>query len=395
MLLNKRVVEIQDKAYSLWKKYGKKGTLEIATGVGKTFIALKAISESSPGSKVLFLAERERREHTLNEEIVKYDSVHKTNLLTDYTITFMCYQSAYKLKNTEWDLVIGDEIHECGMEYTKFFHNNKYKALMCLTATATNNSKYEVNNLEYNKKQFIHKFIAPILFTYTLSEGLKDGVVRKSKIYVIKHKLDSVEKNIEVSSKFKTTEKEYYTYWKKKLEEIEDARIKREIELNDYSGYTNKEKYERQRIFKIRANFLYNLPSKKKTVNNLIKNLKGKTLIFANSIKLLQSITPYTITGKEKNVSDITNAFNNGETDVMASFKVLQQGENLPVLDNVIIASYYSNHGQTIQRIGRLRRNDSEGNIFIIVTEHTQEEEWFDKIKESLEAYEFVKVPTR
>ena len=42
--------------------------------------------------------------------------------------------------------------------------------------------------------------------------------------------------------------------------------------------------------------------------------------------------------------------------------------------------SYYSSSKDFIQRTGRLRENGEIGNVFLILTLNTQEEEWFSKI---------------
>lgn len=57
MTINKKREEIQEKAYQEWLNNNKKGTVEIITGLGKTFIAFKAMLSMPFKSNCLFLAE--------------------------------------------------------------------------------------------------------------------------------------------------------------------------------------------------------------------------------------------------------------------------------------------------------------------------------------------------
>jgi len=77
--------------------------------------------------------------------------------------------------------------------------------------------------------------------------------------------------------------------------------------------------------------------------------------------------------------------FDKGEIKNIASFKKLKQGANLSNLDNIIITSYYSSTKDLIQRIGRLRKAGKRvGNVIILVTKGTKEEDWFLKMFVSL-----------
>lgn len=49
--------EIQNQAFGAWLDNGKIGTVEIITGLGKTFIAFKGILSMPANSNCLFLAE--------------------------------------------------------------------------------------------------------------------------------------------------------------------------------------------------------------------------------------------------------------------------------------------------------------------------------------------------
>ena len=58
-------------------------------------------------------------------------------------VEILCYQSAYKLQNQHYDIVVCDEIHlGLSPEYRKFFDNNTYDSLICMTATLPEEPEY-------------------------------------------------------------------------------------------------------------------------------------------------------------------------------------------------------------------------------------------------------------
>lgn len=93
--------QIQKEALEAWIKADCIGTLEIITGLGKTKIALDAIALEPKKAKILFLAETTQREKDLKADMKKFKCKHE--------VEFACYQSAYKWKDLEYDLVIADK----------------------------------------------------------------------------------------------------------------------------------------------------------------------------------------------------------------------------------------------------------------------------------------------
>jgi superfamily II DNA or RNA helicase len=101
---------VQKEALAAWIAAGKKGTGIIITGLGKTFISLNALYTFPKGSKVVFLAETTQRELDLNMDIIKYNKIYDRNVKEDYQFEFMCYQTAYKLENNHYNLIIADRV---------------------------------------------------------------------------------------------------------------------------------------------------------------------------------------------------------------------------------------------------------------------------------------------
>lgn len=380
-MLDSKRGEIQDSAVATWDKAGRKGTINLSTGIGKTFCFIKATRLLPKGSSILFLAETSQREFDLEKDIKFFHDIYGYDLKSSHSLTFMCYQSSYKLTGTEWDLVCADEIHmSLTPQYIKFYENNKYKYILGLSATVDRSTKYEIDGEEISKGLWIDEH-APVIFKYNLNQAVQDGTTKKLRIFIINHALDSLNKTIKAGTKqasFMTTEKDNYDYW--------DNQFKKALFLPDGQVKT----FKIRTTSAARAKVLYTLPSKVAAVQKLMAELHGKTLVFGNSIDTLELVTPHVISNKktDKQNAELRQWFDDGVIDSIGSFKMLKQGANLKDLDNTILMSYYSKELDMIQAIGRQRVSDSIGNIFIYVTAGTQEVKWYKKAMENINNYE-------
>src|ERR1017187_71657 len=185
---------IQQKALDSWKLNKGIGTCEIATGVGKTKIALDAIlavkdrlytDDPNKVLKCLIIVPTE----VIRDEVFPTE-FEKWNMLEIMTnnCEISCIQTVYKYVDKYYDLIIVDEIHRVlpkekdEYEYYKFFEQNKFRYILGLSATI---DKEQISNL--NK-------IAPVCFKYSLQEALNDGIISEFKIYNIEVLLTEEEK---------------------------------------------------------------------------------------------------------------------------------------------------------------------------------------------------------
>ena len=359
--------EVQEEALEAWIKTGRNGTVACITGLGKTRIAMEAIKTFPKSSKILFLAEVKDREIELLKELKKWKVTHK--------VDFLCYQSAYKLSKGTYDFVIYDEIHEMlTTAYSKFFYNNTIKHSIGLSATIDKRA-WANEVLEITKGDMLDE-ICPICYTYTLDDGQVDGTSRKLNVHIIRHTLDSVSKNITAGSKakpFKQTEWANYQYWSGKVGQA--MNMPDSVKQLKIIAASN-----------ARAKVLYNLPSKIVACKKLVKALKKPTILFGNSLEALKKVTPNVVDGYNTDDQNkaIRKKFDDGKVNIIGSFKKLKQGANLNNLANCIIMSYYSKPGHIIQQVGRLRNDGTLGNVYIFLTEDTQEEKWFATMFESV-----------
>tara|TARA_R110001592_G_scaffold124249_1_gene332979 strand:+ start:1478 stop:2626 length:1149 start_codon:yes stop_codon:yes gene_type:complete len=360
--------KIQDKALVSWINKGRKGTLELITGIGKTKIAMEAVKTYPADAKILFLAEQTDRELELRNEMEKWS--------VDHDIDFACYQSAYKWLGTEWDLVIADEIHDSlTKEYSKFYNNNSFKDIIGLSATV--DRKAIVDEDEQIIKGHLLDKIAPVCYTYGIDKGQIDGTSRKLDVYVINHKLDTESVTIVSGTKVKPIMRTEFSAYQYKDNQFKYALYAPE----------SRRKYLIRNSSASRAKLLYELPSKMEAAKKLTEAMEGKSIIFGNSIDILLKITPNVVSSRntDKKNLKIREEFDKGDINLIGSFKKLKQGANLVGLDNCIIHSYYSKSKDLIQRIGRMRNNGEIGRVFIFVTYGTQEVKWYNMMFEGLE----------
>jgi superfamily II DNA or RNA helicase len=380
---------LQDQASQSWISSGGKGSLELATGVGKTFSSIKCVYKALDsswiklGDKVLFLAETQVREQTILDDIKKFNTIYGKNLSKDFHVEFACYQSAYKWTGLHYNVVIADECHmSLSAEYSKFYFNNTYDYIVGLSATI-DRSTVVTEEPFVNKGMLLDK-IAPVCFSYNAKQARLDGILPPIEVYVIKHRLDGIHKTILSGTKdkpFYQTELDAYNY--------RDKQFKQALFMQG-----PKKDFAIQNSSRARAKILYELPSKIDECKLLLDNLKLRTLVFANSLDALHKITPYVIASKDakgktltkQNNQDMIDDFGLGKIDTLGSFKMLEQGVNLPELDALIIHSYYSKTLGIVQRTGRLRfREDFTGIVIIFVTEGTQEVTWYYKMMEGVD----------
>jgi len=386
MKLDVKRDKIQKEAKDAWVAAGMIGGLEMTTGVGKAIAALHCCTTVPKGGNVLFLAETTSRYKDIHDDIAKYKEFFGIDILKDYTWQQATYQSAYKWKDKEFDIVIADEYHfALTPEYVKFFRNNTYERLVSLSATLKDNVFYgELDDPNRFSKRDLLSEICPVVYTYNINQSNAEGTSRKKIIFVIDHHLDTITKNVDGGSKakpFKQTEQAAYEYW--------NGQLKRAF-YADESAKQFKINYTSQR----RAKVLYTAESKRPIVNKLLKALKSRTIVFGNSLDALIKITKNTVSSRNSDkVNDqIREDFENGKSKVIGSFKKLEQGANLNGLDNTIFHSYYGKTRAAFQRIGRIRVEEGKdlGFVFIIRTIDTQEVKWFDNMTEDLTDFEII-----
>jgi len=344
---------------------GERGTAEIATGVGKTFIAFKWLYKYVPKySKVTFFAETTVREKTMYDEAKKFKEIYDLDVMSDYNISFCCYQS---LPITNSIAHIYDEIHDMLTPvYQACWFNNEPEYCIGLSAFIPN---IPLDKLDYEsptKIDILNQF-APIKYKYPISQAVEEGILSPFEISVKYYEFDNKVKNMLGGTKAKPVQMTEFEYFK-----FFDTRRKNFMMNHIYRGVCGK------RV----SDLLQGTKSPVPIAKEVLKT-QGKTVIFGVDIDVLLEITPNVISSRNSKIENqrIIDEFNSGKIDRIGSFKMLKQGITLEGVESVLLASYYSTEVDFLQRLGRgVRWVEGKVAKVIILKHKTSEmqDKWFN-----------------
>lgn len=301
----------------------------------------------------------------------------------------VCYISMHKQQGGYYDLVILDEAHHLTTLSASFFKANVVMATLGLTATYPDQK-------EVFKYALLNE-LAPVCFTYPLEQGVEDGLVSDFEITVIQSELDDVYKIIQAGTKAKpymTTEKKHYEYLSNSL--------KRKF-AEQGAGIGNPAAVAKAIQFMTlrRARFIYDLPSKTKLAKAVIlaeitPHANLRSLIFCGSIKQCEELCG-THVYHSKTKDNELKRFLSEEIRTLGCVNALNEGINIPNLDQSIIVQASSNPREMTQRVGRnVRwREGHVAKIFILCVLGTQDESWVKNALASFSTERIKYVPSR
>lgn len=373
---------IQLQALSAWRS-NPKSVLEIATGVGKTKIAILAIEdvvEKYPDAKILIIVPRELiRDKVFPEDFKKFGKEH---LLKNCTIE--CIQTVYKWENTSWTFVVVDELHNVlpkigeAYEYFKFFENNTFNYFLGLSAT-----------IDPSLKFFQHK-LGPTVFSYNISQAAKDGVVSAFKF--VNYAIELTEEEKEELKKVQRN----YTYYEHLLggpyEAFDTAKR--------YIAYGEAEQKQWALIFynciKKRKSILDKAQNKVKIANAIMNMFpESNGILFSADIaqagEVVKDRTDSVIyhsklKKKEKDLA-IKRIQEDNSIKYISTVKALNEGVSINNLELGIQLSGNSKPKDLIQQTGRVCRY-VEGKKPIMVRLYvpgTQDEKWLRKAQKDFD----------
>lgn len=395
---NQVKTEIQQQAHTAWLQTGRMGSIAAGTGVGKSRIAIMEVERmhnlgflKNKDDVLLVTPTVKLRDENWPMEFRVWGQME---LFNKY-VKPICFASLKNEKDNHYKLVIIDELHHVTDlsaqaftsddedQLSQFFAENLADAVMGLTATEPDSKR------EPEKTRIVAQ-IAPVVFRYTLDQGVSDGMIADYEIRVILMPLDSTNKYIQAGTKvkpFKTTEAKQYEYLEKQIKRYRMLANQTKIPAEEV-------KFEKLALFATfnRNRFLYNLASKTTLAERCLKHMLGqkRTLVFCGSIAQCDKLLAPNVY-HSRSSSDAFEAFNNKEVGVLGVVQAANEGINFNDLDQVLILQMDSNSRNLVQRVGRcLRpREGHKAAIYIICVEGTADEKWLDK---SLTAFDPSKV---
>jgi len=371
----------QKKALNHWAINGFVGSILAGTGFGKSRCGVIAVGETikrltkynDHGERIvhvtgLVLVPTTQLKEQFEQEFIKwgYEGVLDT-------VDFMCYQSAYKMKDKHYDIVVCDEIHlGLSVEYRKFFENNDFNRLLCLTATLPEEYEYEELLLE----------LSPIVYEITLDECVDLGLVSPYNITCRPLELTYIER-----TEYKKINNRF-VYWKSQLGQHEAFDNAKYI-LNNISSSSEEKRAATQfyRSIRERKKIIDFAENKIEAFKDIVlNNPKKRILAFggANDFTdmLTDSVIPlaqaYHSKKSKKQKDSALKNFRDGVINVLCSTKALNQGFDVPDANMGIVCGLTSKSLPMIQRVGRLIRfqEDKIGEIIILYIKDSQEEKW-------------------
>jgi len=373
----------QSIGYQNWLNNGKKGILQIATGVGKTLIGLRAIfdffkNNQDNKSKTIVLIGvhsnpmisqwKEEIMHWLKSPIIQYiqtlsgeskgtidqqlDDLNLNielfdniiiiahyNTLCSKVVPFLNKFSDHKI------LFIADEVHELGT-------SNRIKKIRdftpdtCLGLSATPSRYFDSTGTN-----FLKKFFNGIIYKYTINDAIKDGYLCG---YYYKPVLVDL------------TDEEYQKYMKytRKLAIAQSNTPINKEEIRDIatarSRIVKKAKEKDDVVIQLINKVQNKLRENDKKLEHMLIYFEDNDQLSETARKIPLNIISEKITqGHPSNVKDrkkIIKKLKIGAIQMLLAIQILDQGINIPELRYAIIVSSTGNEKQYIQRRGRILR---------------------------------------
>jgi superfamily II DNA or RNA helicase len=260
--------------------------------------------------------------------------------------------------------VIFDECHHATIPNCLFFSNNKVWKILGLTATLPTISKHEIADSE--KRKLIDK-LCPSIFRIPIEHAIALRLVTDFLVKVLKFELDSVTSKYPQGDQM-LTEREYYDF------------LTRNLQLSMFAKHA---KYAKFPMMQKRTAFLYNLETKKKIAKDVMKYFikpEKRTLIFCGSIDMCDELCwPYVFHSEVS--SDFLELFVEKKSHYCGAVKALNEGKNIPDVDQTLVVQLTSKDRDIIQRIGRsIRWRDGVTPVVVIlVAMGTADEKWYQK----------------
>lgn len=367
-MMNLKRTKRQIEAVNKWIQNKSHGTLEFATGVGKTNTAMIAI----------------KKLRKINDEIVidivvptrylktQWEKELETNKLKNINVYVI---NTYIKTNHTCGLLIIDEIHNCGSEKRLHIFNQSYMFLLGLTATM-------------HRKDLMHKIIntyAPIVDKIDLQEARDEGYVSDYIVYNLGIELNEYDRA--TLNEYNKTFYKHFAYFGHNFK----------LAMSCMSDKSARERYAKtfnlkedqvgfhavrfNYFMQKRKNFLYNLDTKKTIADCIINKFEDKKKItFSENISFAESLHGLEYHSKLKRKAREQNLrlFRENQVNTLNTSKALDEGFDVGDIELVIITSSRAVNRVDIQRTGRaLRFKPNKLAVIVnLYVKNSKDEDW-------------------
>lgn len=410
----------QKEAKKAWWENGGKGIVKVVTGAGKTIFALSLVSDlfnseayRDGGLRVVivvptavlldqWLIEAIDKLHIPRENIGVFYGKEKEDLKNKRILIYVVNSARKNLKEhykaffKPDDLfLVADECHRYGSKENSRIFEPPFSYTLGLSATPERRG-------DYGFEEKLVPSLGNVIYTYTYSDALKDGIIPPYKVvrvmvHLTKSEMSAYEELTEkigrllskLRSKYPQLKGVSYTVFLKRLsklyEKTQDKLIERLVTLLNY-----------------RKSIIHTSESKLRALKWLIKNeglSKERTLIFHERIEVAERILKYLketgfsagiyhskmLPGERlTSISD----FKDGKINVLVTCRALDEGFDVPAAETGIIVAGTSSVRQWIQRMGRiLRKSPSKdcSKIYVVFVDMVEPDVFTSKDLEEFE----------
>lgn len=365
-------IEVQEKTVQSWFMTGW-GCAELATGVGKTKVALdciKALRAMNPALRTLVIVPTEEmRDVDWPEEANAWETSLEN-------VKIVCYAALSKVDLSLYDFIVYDECHRLTTPHLRKLEHVRLKGttyMLGLTATLPKTAYDDSDSLE---RLGLLLELFPVVYKVSTDDAVELGLISDFHVHVLLFDLDTTHKIITAGTKaspFLNTEAAQYRYLTTKLQR---ATIMAQQDKRK-EGF-------RFAAISARTNFLYNLPSKYRLASlclNRLRESPTRTVVFAGSIEQAEALCGKDVYHSKSNRDSLEN-FQQNVISLLGAVKCLNEGKNLHRPDNGLIVQVDSVDRNLVQRIGRLvriRYDDltHKAQIVILVARGTADEKWY------------------
>lgn len=341
----------------------------VSMRVGKTRAALKSLNE---GEKVLVVYPNKSIKDSWTQEL-KVFTPKSTN------ITYCTKASIHKLKNTEWDTIILDELPMMVSDkQLDAIKSIKFKKRIALTGSMNNKTERKLREVLNIK----------VGFKYSVRNAIEDGLIKDYKVFVHFVKLRNnlpvqIERFGRTITMVESNAYDYYTNEMNKASENKESAIEN---LNSNELYKWEGIYNKNMV--LRTNFLYNSQTLYEETLKLINQYKNqKVLIYTMRTDIADALSDDVFHSKN-NAESVLETFKTSTSGHLAVVNSVSAGITIQNLNTVIFHSYDSNTETIYQKLARALLydyNEEFASIHIMCLENTQMELWMEKACEGLE----------
>lgn len=358
------------------------GTLNWATGVGKTrggLMAIQRFLKKNPTKTVIIVVPSEPIQKQWVQELADW------NLTSQCSVKTMNDTSKNEYTCT---LLVIDEIHKIGAPtLLNIFKTIHYTIILGLTAT--------FERLD-GKDEIIRKK-CPIVDTITIEEAIENGWLADYREYEVLIEPEDIDV-------YKDINKEFYEHFSffghnftLAMDCVRDWKARAALARERVKDPGNQDTFKDinkqilvhamgfNRTLQARKKYIYNHPRKIELTNLILEHRQDKKCItFSAYVDVAEQIKyGYVYSGKDsKKKGRMTiDEFINQDGGVLNTVMKLNEGFNCPDISVSVILGFNSSQTTKKQRIGRVIRQ-KEGKIaevFTLVLKGTVEEEWFRK----------------